>query len=686
MATVQEALVAALDHQEAGRFAKADTLYRRILDASPGHPHALHLWGILAALSGRPDEAVDRIRRAIAVAPDIADFHLNLARVEAALNRPDRAARLYANAVVLQPEAVEPRFQLAGLLQDLGRPAEAEEQYGALLTVAPLHASIHLNRALLREAQGRFAGARDGFRTALVLEPAHAKALLRLAAMERELGRGGAALAAHRRAMTVLDDLAEAGLFTTLATLLAGEGLPEQAVKAARIAVALAPADPTLWNELANWLKGSGALADSVAAYGRGLALRPGNPVLLNNRADGWLKLGRLEPAEADARAAVAANPKFAGGWNTLGSVLMARGRAGEALGAFEQAIDADGDAPQARFNRSIALLTLGRLAEGWDGYELGWAVPSGRFPRAEFPQPLWDGRPLGDGSLLVWGEQGLGDEVMFASLIPQLAGEGVRVVLDCDARLAPLLSRGLPHCLPHCPPGVTVVGRGEPPDGRLTAPDVVAQIPAGSLPRLMRRRIEDFACRQPAFLKADPDRVAEWRRRLEDGRGDGRRLIGVSWSSKNAAVGHLRSIPLARLAKALEQPDVRLVSLQYGDVAAEAAAAGVTDAGLDAWGDIDGLAALISAMDLVVSVDNSTVHLAGGLGRPAWALLPHSAEWRWMQGRHDTVWYPSVRLFRQTVPGDWDGVLRELGRELGEGRLTDFDAAALAVRGEFEK
>lgn len=465
--------------------------------------------------------------------------------------------------------------------------------------------------------------------------------------------------------MTVSDDPADAGLFSTLASLLAGEGLPERAAQAARIAVALAPGDPALWNELGNRLKGTGALAESVARYGRGLDLLPGNPVLLNNRADGWLRLGRLKPAEADARAAVGAEPGFAAGWNTLGSVLMARGKAGEALDAFEQAIDADGDAPQARFNRSVALLTLGRLAEGWDGYELGWAVPSGRFPRAEFPQPLWDGRPLGDGSLLVWGEQGLGDELMFASLIPQLAGEGVRVVLDCDARLAPLLSRGLCHDLPHCLPGVTVVARSEPPDERLTAPDVVAQIPAGSLPRLMRRRIEDFAGRQPAFLKADPGRVAELRRRLEDRRGDGRRLIGVSWSSKNAAVGHLRSIPLTRLAHALEQPGVRLVSLQYGDVAAEAAAAGVTDPGLDAWGDIDGLAALIAAMDLVVSVDNSTVHLAGGLGRPAWALLPHAAEWRWMQGRQDTVWYPSVRLFRQTAPGDWDGVLREVGEAM---------------------
>ncbi|XWZ94594.1 tetratricopeptide repeat protein (plasmid) [Azospirillum sp. B2RO_4] len=654
---MQEALVAALDHQEAGRFAKADLLYRRILAASPGHPHALHLWGILAALTGRPEEAIDRIRRAIAAAPDIADFHVNLARVEAALNRPDRAARLYANAVALQPEAVETRFQLAGLLQDLGRPDEAEEQYGALLRVAPLHASIHLNRALLREAQGRFAGARDGFRAALVLEPAHAKALLRLAATERELGRNDAALAAQRRAMTVSDDPADAGLFATLAGLLAGEGLPERAAQAARIAVALTPGDPALWNELANRLKGLGRLSESVAGHGRGLDLLPGNPVLLNNRADGWLKLGRLEPAETDARAATTANSGFAAGWNTLGSVLMARGKAGEALDAFEQAIDAGGDAPQARFNRSVALLTLGRLAEGWDGYELGWAVPSGRFPRAEFPQPLWDGRPLGDGGLLVWGEQGLGDEVMFASLIPQLAAEGVRVVLDCDARLAPLLSRGLP---PHSP-GVTVVARREPPDERLTAPDVVAQIPAGSLPRLMRRRIEDFAGRQPAFLKADPGRVAELRQRL----GDGRRLIGVSWSSRNAAVGHLRSIPLARLAKALERPGVTLVSLQYGDVAAEAAAAGVTDPGLDAWGDIDGLAALIAAMDLVVSVDNSTVHLAGGLGRPAWALLPHAAEWRWMQGRSDTVWYPSVRLFRQRAPGDWDGVLREVGEAL---------------------
>ncbi|CAO3441385.1 tetratricopeptide repeat protein [Azospirillum endophyticum] len=677
MATLQEALAAALDHQEAGRFAKADILYRRILDAAPGHPHALHLWGILAALTGRPDEAAGRIGRAIAVTPDIADFHVNLARIEAALNRPDRAARHYANAVALRPEEVEPRFQLAGLLQDLDRPDEADEQYGALLAMAPLHAGIHLNRALLREAQGQAAKAREGLRTTLALEPAHPKALLRLAAMERELGRGGAALAAQRRGMTVLRDAAngvpDAGLFTTLGTLLAGEGLPEPAAEAARVAVALAPDDPVPWNELANRLKGLGrqgeALAQSVAGHGRGLVLLPGNPVLLNNRADGWLKLAELERAEEDARAAVAAEPGFAAGWNTLGSILMARGRAGDALDAYDQAmrVDPANDAPdnaQARFNRSIALLTLGRLAEGWDAYEQGWAVPSGRFPRAGFPQPPWDGRPLKDGALLVWGEQGLGDEVMFASLVPQLVKDGVRVVLDCDARLAPLLARGLP--------GVTVVARSEPLDARLTTPDVVAQSPAGSLPRLMRRRIGDFAGRQPPFLKADPDRVAELRQRVADGHGEGRRLVGISWSSKNAAAGPLRSIPLGRLAEALDGaldgPGVTLVSLQYGDVAAEVAAAGVSDPGLDAWGDIDGLAALIAAMDLVVSVDNSTVHLAGGLGRPTWALLPHAADWRWMQGRRDTVWYPSVRLFRQHRAGDWDGVLRDLREAMREG------------------
>jgi tetratricopeptide (TPR) repeat protein len=430
MATLQEALAAALDHQEAGRFAKADILYRRILDAAPGHPHALHLWGILAALTGRPDEAAARIGRAIAAAPDIADFHVNLARVEAALNRPGRAARHYAHAVALRPEEAETRFQPAVLLQDLGQAAAA----------------------------------RTSFRTVLVLEPGHPGALLRLAATEPGLGR---------------------------------------AVEAARIDVALAPGDPVLWNELTNRLKGTGrraealaqALAQSVAAYGRGLVLLPGNPVLLNNRADGWLKLDRLERAEEDARAAVTAAPGFAAGWNTLGSILMARGNAGEAVTAYEQAagIDPANDA-QARFNRSIALLTLGRLAEGWGDYEQGWVAPSGRFPRARFPKPLWDGRPLNDGALLVWGEQGLGDEVMFASLIPQLAQDGVRVVLDCDARLAPLLTRGLPNNQL----GVTVVARTEPPSGRLTAPDVVAQIPAGSLPRLMRRRIGDFAGRQP--------------------------------------------------------------------------------------------------------------------------------------------------------------------------------------------
>jgi len=654
---LQEALVAALDYQEAGQFAEADTLYRRILDVAPDHAPAFHLWGILAARTGQPDKAADRISRAIAVAPGIADFYTNLARVFATLNRLDKVAHHYANALTLRPEDADLRFQLAGVLHDLGRLDEADVQYGTLLTSAPQHANIHLNRALLWEAQGQLSKARRGFQTTLVLEPAHPKALLRLAAMEQGLGHSGAALAAHSRGMVALrgapDGLRDGGVFGTFSALLAEAGELKRAAEAARAAAALAPNSATLWNDAANRLKALGQLSESTVAYGRALILLAGNSVLLNNRADSWLKLGMLDRAEVDARASVVADPGFASGWNILGSVLMAQGRTEEALCAYEHAICADPAAnAQARFNRSIGLLTLGRLAEGWDEYEQGWNVPAGRFPHPGFPQPPWDGIAPADGALLVWGEQGLGDEVMFASLIPQLATEGVRVVLDCDPRLAPLLARALP--------AVTIVPRTEPLSDRLIAPDIVAQSPAGSLPRRMRRGLDDFAGHQTPFLKADPDRVTAARRR----HADGRRLIGISWSSKNASLGRLRSIPLDRLAGALDRPDVKLISLQYGDVAAQIAATRIPvaiDPTIDVWSDIDGLAAMICAMDLIVSVDNSTVHLAGGLGCPTWALLPYFADWRWMRFRSDTPWYPAVRLLRQEKPGDWEGVLKRL-------------------------
>ncbi|MDQ2105737.1 glycosyltransferase family 9 protein, partial [Azospirillum isscasi] len=321
-----------------------------------------------------------------------------------------------------------------------------------------------------------------------------------------------------------------------------------------------------------------------------------------------------------------------------------------------EAALARDPALADARVARASALLALGRFAEGWDAWEDRWSAEPWCRTAGRFPQPLWTGQPLAGGRLLVWGEQGVGDEVMFATLLPLLTQSSTEetqssisvvsgCVLECDARLAPLFARSLP--------GVEVVPRGPVPDPRLSAPDIAAHIPSGSLPRLLLRREEDFRRLRPA-LAADPARVPPIRRT------DRRPLVGIAWHTTNPKWGRLRNLPLADLARTLHAAGADMVVLQYGGWAEEVAALaddGIAVAlppGLDRKDDLDGLAAQIAATDLVVTIDNATAHLAGALGHPVWVLLSHAPDWRWLRGRDDSPWYPSARLFRQPAAGDW--------------------------------
>jgi ADP-heptose:LPS heptosyltransferase len=260
---------------------------------------------------------------------------------------------------------------------------------------------------------------------------------------------------------------------------------------------------------------------------------------------------------------------------------------------------------------------------------------------------------------VLIWREQGVGDEAMFAGLIPDVIRTGNRSLLDCDARLKPLFARSFP--------GIDVVSGS----GVLLYPDkeIAAHVPSGSLPGLFRKSAEDFAGTASPYLIAD----AGARERLRAAYADGRRLVGLAWHTNNRKTGRARSIDLELLAPLLERSDIRWISLQYGDhdeLEREAGAAGVNlfldiDRTVNQLLDIDLFAAQIAAMDLVVTIDNSTAHLAGALGVPTWVLLPFAPDWRWLRGREDSPWYPTLRLFRQAKRGDWESVVEAVGRAL---------------------
>jgi Tfp pilus assembly protein PilF/ADP-heptose:LPS heptosyltransferase len=366
---------------------------------------------------------------------------------------------------------------------------------------------------------------------------------------------------------------------------------------------------------------------------------------------------GRLDEAAACFQRALDLQPDSPEIHTNLGNIFHAQDRVDDAIASHQRALALRPDVAEAHYNLGLAQLLKGDFASGWPNLEWRWRTKDHETPMRPYPQPRWTGEKLATGRVLIWREQGVGDEIMFAGLIPDATRTGTRCVLDCDPRLQPLFARSFP--------GVDVVsshhlGNDSEPDPEF---DIAAQLPSGGLPSLFRTSGAAFAATTSPYMIADPAAREQFRARY----ADGRRLVGLAWYSKNQKTGRDRSIDLSVLAPLFERTDIQWISLQYGDhdglekQATVANAPILIDRAVDQLSDIDTFAAQIAALDLVITVDNSTAHLAGALGVPVWVLLPFARDWRWLQVREDSPWYPTMRLFRQPQRGDWHSVIQKV-------------------------
>ena len=396
-------------------------------------------------------------------------------------------------------------------------------------------------------------------------------------------------------------------------------GDPGAALPSLEAAVRAVPQEPEFHNNLGIVLAALDRPVDAVAAHHRALELAPDN----------------------------------AGAWNNLGLALQLANDLDAAAEAFRRSLALQPGFAQARWNLSLALLAAGRLREAWPHYEARHEVSVFADPSPPPAAKRWDGADAAGKRILLTAEQGLGDAIQFARLATLLAARGARVVLQAPAPLARLF-RSLE--------GVDeVVPAGSP------LPAYDAWLPLLSLPGALALDAASIPARVP-YLAADPALRAEVRAQLPS-RGEALRA-GLAWSGnpRNTA-DRRRSVSLATLAPLLRVPGVRWCSLQKGD--GEDAVAGVPEAAalqqLPARNDLDGTAAIVAELDVVVTVDTSIAHLAGALARPVFVMLPHAADWRWRVGREDSDWYPTARLFRQSAPGAWGPVVDAVAAALGE-------------------
>ncbi len=411
----------------------------------------------------------------------------------------------------------------------------------------------------------------------------------------------------------------------------------------------------------------------AVSLLDKASRLLPRNDSVHFNLGNALRAATRLDEAGAAFRTAIRLSPGNLDALKNLGNVLKEQNRYEEALACYDDILAIDGDDAYTRYNKAIALLTTGHLAQGWDLYEdrLRCDLGDGRHAASTSPAqaPVWQGEAL-SGPLLVIPEQGLGDQIFYGAMLADLQAAGIGSVACVDERLLALFRRSFPG-----------IGFATMADIARLAPSeqqFSAQLPMASLGRHFRRNSDALARIRSPYLVADSELTTLLRSRFLQGQ---RLVCGISWSSQ-ARTGATKSLPLQALLPVLRTPGVEFIDLQYGDTRAERQTlAGQTEVRLkhideiDNTQDIDALAALISACDLVITVSNSTAHLAAALGKPTLILLAHHTPlWYWHADGMQSPWYPTVTLLRQVSAGDWNPTV-EMAAHILRGLANGADA-----------
>jgi tetratricopeptide (TPR) repeat protein len=501
-----------------------------------------------------------------------------------------------------------------------------------------------LGLAATASAAGDPATAAELLERAVELAPGHAGGHAALGDAFRALGRSSEALAALRRAVFLDPRLAEA--HNAIGSECLARGQAVEAFAAYRAALTARPGYIPAQVNLGLALQALGRIEEAHRAFHRGVELAPHLPEAWNALGTALQQLGRPEEAVAAYRRAIALRPDFAIPVGNLGRSLRDLGEVEEAIVHYDRAIALQPDFADARWNRALLYLLTGRFAEGWEEQEWRWKKPDFPSARRGFAQPLWNGEALDGATILLHAEQGFGDTLQFLRYVPLVAAAGGRVVLEVQPALA-RLARALAGC-------AEIVLRGT------ALPRFDWHAPLLSLPRAFGTRLETIPAIVP-YLAAEPGDVGRWRTRLA---GDGRK-VGLVWAG---SPGHIndsnRSLDPARLAPLLAVPGVRFYSLQLGR--SGRLPSGVADLAPELH-DFADTAAALDALDLLITVDTSAAHLAGALGRPVWTLLPFAPDWRWLERRDDAPWYPTMRLFRQSARGDWQGVIARVADALAQ-------------------
>lgn len=670
-------------HQQAGFRSRAAKLYRRVPVGDPFHADALNLLGTISFEEGRATEAASIIEQAARANPGNAAVWGNLGGVAKHLDRLDIAVACYRRAILLAPQKLEATAGMSLAVAGMERARALRRR--VVISPLDIDGTIEAGNDLTNAGEKAAAAAR--FRRALLINPRSFAAVFNLGNALRDMFESPAAEGCYARALSIdptnanvlnnrgllyfhRHDWATAETWFERAIRAFGAHAPawgnlararqklsrdDEAALPFKRALISEPQNMRAWCELAG-------LADDSRLAQWGYHVDPFRPEPYNRLALLSTKDASRKDVLPWLRKGACMRPDDPDSWYNIGVEL---GRVGDAASASkygQYATRIRDNHALAHLNTALALLVQERFEEGWEAHRRRLDSPEAAPFVRYFSVPEWIDQDLAGRRLLIWGEQGIGDEIQFLTLLPHLLRRGAALTVLTEPRIRPILKRSFP--------GITVPDVSNPSGDVEDHHGCEFQAALGDLPHRLKLFCGGDELPVP-WIVPDRERVATMEAGLRE-RHPGQRLVGITWRSVAPKTGGRRTIPIEMWRRFVSTPGVAIVSLQYGlkqedlDEFRDATDCDIDHAhGVEPILDLDGLAALVAAMDLVVCPANNTVHFAGALGKPCWTLLPTLPDWRWGQTRSDSLWYPATRVFRQETSDDWAPVMTRIADEL---------------------
>jgi tetratricopeptide (TPR) repeat protein len=488
--------------------------------------------------------------------------------------------------------------------------------------------------------------AKNAFTNVVRLNPQNLEGHINLGSVERDLGNADAAIPAYLSALQINPKSFAANFY--LAKTLFDQKNYSDAETYFCAAVDTNPQHPEAWFLTGSNFRRQGKLVEALKCFRTSADIEPNFPQAQSALGCTLMDAGALEEAEQVFRMSIKSGIGKEAAYYNLAHVHLHRGEYEASIDCCKQALACDPDFFRANYSLAVIYLTLGKLVEGYHYYETRWNQPSEIGKYLNTPKPKW--RSQSNHDVFVWSEQGVGDEIMFASMFSEFKDKVKGLQIECDTRLVPLFERSFENDISFTAKGTAV---------SQNAYD--SHLPVGDLMSILRPSMADFEATPAKYLEADQALTQDLRCRLTKNSAD--IVIGVSWKSgkEEPNIFRHRNLDLGQLVSRLDLPNVKIVNLQYGSceneierVRQELGIEIISFPEINNFENIDGLAALMSACDHIISAYNLNLHIAGGLGIPTSALLPMTSDWRWAHQTQMCHWHPSVKLYRRQNTLDW--------------------------------